>query len=811
MNGEFGTTVQTTEPLIISRSENNRFVDATQNVLISDSSEVFVRQQQSYQKLSTNIKIKRILHPTSSEATLLSTDGKLYTLKDTNLEPMHFVPDIGLPAVDLRMSHGCTQYLETNGTIYRIYIQDSVNITYSPTTLAFNNITKLVCAPMFDVTGTHQAVLLSNGTIVMWGNNADYQLGNGVNSVVQGSYTVKMPGNEAIVDAALGATFSVVLTASGNVYYWGRMKDRLYDYMQSTITRINFNGKKINKITAGINYFMAIAEDGTPYAMGVNTVSQLAGIYIHFTDLTYKDGTTTSREAPVVARHLRGDIQHLSTFSYFTTVVYADKILVWNNAFSDAPVKSKFVRMNTDVMRSRVVEISSAVLYSLLLTEDGKVYATGRNRDYSLGDGSREDPIMPIAVNMDDALYGLNVTKIYASPIGTSYAIATDGYLYIWGGRQSSIQLSCVKEVPMVPFKLLQYQQVQEIAGIIITQKDGVPYTCWQNGTIRKFPVPEQLQGKPFSRMQTIPDSISSFLYSGEDILLYSDTEAMNALKPLFVTLLTGEFYVGWLKPTPFFSFSDVARVTLWEMNKQPHLVAVLKDGRSFIANGATSWQTYYTDLDVERTTESILMFKNNTMLVYWRNTQPPVRVVPVPFTDDIKYVRKVARTSLGVSAIMYKCSPSYTDNNCATPVCFGIAQNDSSVCNGNGRCVSPQVCACDPLYTGKDCKSQSDLAKTLIGLGIAALVVSCTTVVVIATVLITVCSYRTIRTIVKQRKAEIEMKMLLNQSLVMNDQLQEMVEKDWVIPLGDLTFVERLSEGSFGVVFKGKYQNADV
>jgi hypothetical protein len=79
--------------------------------------------------------------------------------------------------------------------------------------------------------------------------------------------------------------------------------------------------------------------------------------------------------------------------------------------------------------------------------------------------------------------------------------------------------------------------------------------------------------------------------------------------------------------------------------------------------------------------------------------------------------------------------------------------------------------------------------------------------VIILALVYILNKAFIGIRSIIKQRRTEIEMNALLQESLLKDD-----VElTDWVIPLSEITLLEKISEGSFGLVFKGRYKNSDV
>src|SRR3989338_359368 len=143
----------------------------------------------------------------------------------------------------------------------------------------------------------------------------------------------------------------------------------------------------------------------------------------------------------------------------------------------------------------------------------------------------------------------------------------------------------------------------------------------------------------------------------------------------------------------------------------------------------------------------------------------------------------------------------------CELPVCDRKNATDPEVCNQRGRCIAPDKCECNQYFVGKFCTDYSGL---LIGLIIlASLSIVAMFVVIIALTVGVACVYRV--KVKRQNKAEMEMKTLLHASLIRSDELAEKIDRDWIIPFTELTFIEKLSEGSFGIVFKGRYQSADV
>ena len=60
-----------------------------------------------------------------------------------------------------------------------------------------------------------------------------------------------------------------------------------------------------------------------------------------------------------------------------------------------------------------------------------------------------------------------------------------------------------------------------------------------------------------------------------------------------------------------------------------------------------------------------------------------------------------------------------------------------------------------------------------------------------------------------KQRSQEIELRNLLSERLIaINNDDDLNINEEWIIHRDDIQFETRISEGAFGVVFKGKYKN---
>jgi alpha-tubulin suppressor-like RCC1 family protein len=157
------------------------------------------------------------------------------------------------------------------------------------------------------------------------------------------------------------------------------------------------------------------------------------------------------------------------------------------------------------------------------------------------------------------------------------------------------------------------------------------------------------------------------------------------------------------------------------------------------------------------------------------------------------------------------KCNATHHGHECEIPLCYGIEASSLQVCSHHGKCTAYDSCICDPGYSGPTCnqctgpqcqQDQTDLGYILGGTlgGLLALVV----IISIPLFLGFVYYYRQIR---KRRLETAKMELIMREKLLSSDSIElggyERSSQEWLIDREDLELKERLSEGSFGVVFK--------
>ncbi|KAL0483527.1 serine/threonine-protein kinase [Acrasis kona] len=186
-----------------------------------------------------------------------------------------------------------------------------------------------------------------------------------------------------------------------------------------------------------------------------------------------------------------------------------------------------------------------------------------------------------------------------------------------------------------------------------------------------------------------------------------------------------------------------------------------------------------------------------------------PVRV----FTDHIPNLRSAIKVVHGTShsiAVFQSCGINYVGPDCEIPVCYGIPANDSEVCLGHGSCSGPNKCECTFLWMSNSGDEKMNCSRVS---NLFAFIIVMVIVVPLICLLLFVCCF-SIPLVVKQTKArlvEMEMKAVLNERLLSDDGNEHFSGEADLISYNQLKFLNKISEGAFGVVFKGVYRETKV
>lgn len=228
--------------------------------------------------------------------------------------------------------------------------------------------------------GYHALALLSNGTVMAWGDNEGGQLGNGTKT--DSNVPVAVSGLSGVVTSiSAGAFGSLALMSDGTVMEWGN-----FNVLPVAVSGLS----EVAAIAQGAGPNLALLRDGTVMAWGENGWGELG------------NGTTTNSATPV-AVCATGTVGPCPGGPYL----------------------------------SEVTAVSAGSFYSLALRRDGKVVAWGLNSTGVLGDGTMTGPETcfnnPCSRTPVEASGVSGATQVAAG--GASFALLGNGTLMSWGGN----------------------------------------------------------------------------------------------------------------------------------------------------------------------------------------------------------------------------------------------------------------------------------------------------------------------------------------------------------------------------------------
>ena len=264
----------------------------------------------------------------------------------------------GVQAVAARYSHALA--LKNDGTVWAWGGNDHGELGNGTT--AFSSTPVQVTDPndpsgylsgvrAIAASGYHSQALKNDGTVWAWGANFYGQLGNG--TTTNSSTPVQVSGLDGIeaIAAGAGESHSLALRNDGTVWAWGsnavaarrRISGQLgrEDITESSTPVEVGNLDGVEAIAAGYCHSLALKDDGTVWAWGLNLMGVLG------TGTTYEHSST-----PVQVSEVGG-----------------------------------------------IETIAAGDVHSLALKNDGTVWAWGGNRDGQLGNGTTADSSTPVQVS----------------------------------------------------------------------------------------------------------------------------------------------------------------------------------------------------------------------------------------------------------------------------------------------------------------------------------------------------------------------------------------------------------------------------
>ena len=235
--------------------------------------------------------------------------------------------------------------------------------------------------------GGHSIVLKQDGSVWTAGKNKYGQLGDGLD--IDRSTFVKVIPNGAKAVAA-GSKHSLVVKEDGNVMVTGcNMYGQLGEssvsatkdfLMVSYLSKVLATGAAA--VSAGVDHSIVLGQDGSVWTAGANYFGQLG------------DGSTTQQGNFVLVLSIGG--KAIAAGGFHSMILKEDGTVWVTGGNKYGPLGDASTQSRTSIFQASIPSVNSKVkaiaagfLYSMVLQEDGTLWATGRNDHGQLGDGSK--------------------------------------------------------------------------------------------------------------------------------------------------------------------------------------------------------------------------------------------------------------------------------------------------------------------------------------------------------------------------------------------------------------------------------------
>ncbi len=283
----------------------------------------------------------------------------------------------------------------------------------------------------------HTMIVKADDTLWAVGLNDEGQLG--VGSTDEKSNPVKiMPG---VAQVSAGKKHTIIVKKDHTLWAvglndHGQLGDDTTDRKMNLVQVKTADGPPmtdVDKVSAGGDHTMILKKNGDLWAVGLNDHGQLG------------DGTTTERWTPVQVKTADGpsmtDVAQVSAGSQHSMILKKNGDL-WAVGLNEkgqlgdgttterwTPVQVKTADGKT---MTEVAQISSGEQHTLILKENGDLWAVGNNEYGQLGDGTKKNKMTPVEVKTPG---NKPMTKVAQVSSGQHHAmiVRKDGSLWAVG------------------------------------------------------------------------------------------------------------------------------------------------------------------------------------------------------------------------------------------------------------------------------------------------------------------------------------------------------------------------------------------
>jgi len=256
----------------------------------------------------------------------------------------------------------------------------------------------------------HSLALLSNGTVMAWGDNTRGELGDGTHT--SSAVPVAVKGLTGVKAVSAGNEFSLALLTGGQVMAWGdgvdgQLGDGRYASSDVPVAVKGLTG--VTAVSAGGHHALALISGGTMEAWGENLDGQLGD-----------GGQEGSSNVPVKVMNVASAVAISAGDAFSLALLPGGTVDGWgDNGFFELGQPNGFPggigSSNVPVQvpgLANVTAISAGGLFGLALLSGGTVDGWGDGAFGQLGNGSTNAVITPTAVTGLTGVSGISAGDV---------------------------------------------------------------------------------------------------------------------------------------------------------------------------------------------------------------------------------------------------------------------------------------------------------------------------------------------------------------------------------------------------------------
>ncbi|XP_061744248.1 E3 ubiquitin-protein ligase HERC2 isoform X2 [Nerophis ophidion] len=312
--------------------------------------------------------------------------------------------------------------------------------------------------------GKHCLALSSEGEVYSWGEAEDGKLGHGNRSPCDRPRVIESLRGLEVVDIAAGGAHSACITASGELFTWGKgrygrlghgdsedqLKPKLVDALQ---------GHRVIDVACGSGdaQTLCLTDDGMVWSWGDGDYGKLGR------------GGSDGCKIPMKIDSLTGaGVMKVECGSQFSvSLTKAGAVYTWGKGDyhrlghgSDDHVRRP--RQVQGLQGKKVIAIATGSLHCVCCTEDGEVYTWGDNDEGQLGDGTTNAIQRPRLVA---ALQGKRINRVAC---GSAHTLAWSTSTPANAGKlpaQVPMEYNHLQEIPIMALRnrLLLLHHISEL------------------------------------------------------------------------------------------------------------------------------------------------------------------------------------------------------------------------------------------------------------------------------------------------------------------------------------------------------------